>query len=55
MTCFCIGKAKDCTCKGRCRCECTCPPKKWHEGGEDTYTSQDFENLLGPTDDLKTE
>lgn len=23
-SCFCTGKAPDCTCDGRCRCACTC-------------------------------
>ncbi len=36
-TCFCVGKAPDCTCGGRCRCACTC----WKDKKEIT-TFQDW-------------
>ena len=32
-SCFCVGKAPDCTCGGRCRCACTC----WKDKIETTF------------------
>ena len=47
-SCFCMGKAPNCTCNGRCRCACTCTKDK----ADNTYeaTMGDWFDVVDPNE-----
>lgn len=47
-TCFCMGKAANCTCGGRCRCACTCGPTD-----KDLQEFSNWVDLLREKEDLE--